>query len=87
MSTATTTPAALRVIKRPDRPAELPGIEVEVLTERDSGFALSTHFGLAEFEPAQAPPELQLLQTERSVAQAQVQLFVMRSKIDGGVGR
>jgi hypothetical protein len=87
VNTATTTPTALRVIKRPDRPAELPGVEVEELTERDSGFALSAHFGLPEFEPAQSPPELQLLQTERSVAQAQVQLFVMRSKKDGGVGQ
>lgn len=45
-----------RLIKRPDRP--LPGVEVEELTERDSGFALLENFGIET--PQEPEPNLEL---------------------------
>jgi hypothetical protein len=67
MSTATTTPTALRVIKRPDRPAELPGVEVVELPERDSDLALLEQFGVVteEIAPVNVPAELALIPIER----------------------
>lgn len=46
-----------RLIKQPDRP--LPGVEVEELTERDSGFALLEDFGIQTPQEPETPLELE----------------------------
>ena len=46
-----------RLIKQPDRP--MPGVEVEELTERDSGFALLENFGIETPQEPETPLELE----------------------------
>lgn len=46
-----------RLIKQPDRP--IPGVEVEELTERDSGFALLENFGIETPQEPETPLELE----------------------------
>lgn len=58
-----------RLIKRPDRP--LPGVEVEELTERDSGFALLENFGIQTPQEPETPLELEPIEKPGFSARAQ----------------
>ncbi|WP_374520330.1 hypothetical protein [Hydrogenophaga sp.] len=58
-----------RLIKRPDRP--LPGVEVEELTERDSGFALLEDFGIQTPQEPETPLELEPIDKPGFSARAQ----------------
>jgi len=58
-----------RLIKRPDRP--LPGVEVEELTERDSGFALLENFGIETPQEPETPLELEPIEKPGFSARAQ----------------
>lgn len=58
-----------RLIKRPDRP--LPGVEVEELTERDSGFALLEDFGIETTQEPETPLELEPIDKPGFSARAQ----------------
>lgn len=58
-----------RLIKRPDRP--LPGVEVEELTERDSGFALLEDFGIQTPQEPDTPLELEPIDKPGFSARAQ----------------
>lgn len=58
-----------RLIKQPDRP--LPGVEVEELTERDSGFALLEDFGIQTTQEPETPLELEPIDKPGFTARAQ----------------
>ena len=58
-----------RLIKQPDRP--LPGVEVEELTERDSGFALLENFGIETPQEPETPLELEPIDKPGFSARAQ----------------
>jgi hypothetical protein len=58
-----------RLIKQPDRP--LPGVEVEELTERDSGFALLEDFGIETTQEPETPLELEPIDKPGFSARAQ----------------
>lgn len=58
-----------RLIKQPDRP--LPGVEVEELTERDSGFALLEDFGIETPQEPETPLELEPIDKPGFSARAQ----------------
>ena len=58
-----------RLIKRPDRP--LPGVEVEELTERDSGFALLEDFGIQTLQEPETTLELEPIDNPGFSARAQ----------------
>lgn len=58
-----------RLIKQPDRP--MPGVEVEELTERDSGFALLEHFGVETQQEPETPLELEPIDKPGFSARAQ----------------
>lgn len=58
-----------RLIKQPDRP--LPGVEVEELTERDSGFALLEDFGIQTPQEPETPLELEPIDKPGFSARAQ----------------
>lgn len=59
-----------RLIKQPDRP--LPGVEVEELTERDSGFALLEDFGIETPQEPETPLELEPIDKPGFSARAKV---------------